>query len=148
MLCVRWGGGLEFGENMVVGESNAMPARRRGQTWTSFPGSAQARHTFRHHFPAHEHRCHRTVKSSCNHCPKCMYVQYPTSHIQLHYSYYRIPMAVRPATTSSVSRYHPPIDKQVPSPLHILHPVRLQVYLFCSHVEGALPAQRDRRSCP
>jgi hypothetical protein len=72
MLCVRWEGGLEFGENMVVGESNVMPARRRGQTWTSFPGSAQHATTFRHHFPAHDHHCHRIVKSSCTHCPKCM----------------------------------------------------------------------------
>jgi hypothetical protein len=143
MLCVRWGSGLELEENMVVGESNVMPARPRGPNVDEHSG-------FRHSAQAHHHfqtyHCHHSVKSSC---PSRVCAQ---SDIQLHhnnhYYYHGIPIAVRPAATSSVSCYHPPVDKQVPSHLHILHPVRLQVELFCSRAEGALPAQRCRRSCP
>jgi hypothetical protein len=76
-----------------------MPARRRGQTWTSFPGSvtcgAQASHHFQtFHFPAHEHHCYRIVKSSCIHCPLRACAQ---SDIQLlninHYWYHGISCA-------------------------------------------------------
>jgi hypothetical protein len=145
MLCVRWGGGLEL-EKMVVGESSVMPARLRGQTWTSFPGSVTCTST---PFPA------VTPLILSPYCEEFLYPLSIGRHtttsiltitgIMVQY----IPIAVRPAATSSVSYYHhPPVDKQVPSPLRILHLVRVQVKLFCSHVGDALPVQRRRRSCP
>ena len=80
-----------------------------------------------------------------------MYLLSTGQHTSInHYWYNNIPIAVRPVAISSFSCYHhqAAVDKQAPSPLHILHLVRLQVKLFCSHVEDALPAQRFRRSCP